>query len=54
MVQGFASTLASRWDKLSDAERRTAVQTIAERAGLLGQLVEQLLLGSGPAPSRSR
>src|SRR5436190_2054296 len=46
VVQGFASTLASRWDKLSDAERRTAVQTIAERAGLLGQLVEQLLLGS--------
>ena len=46
VVQGFASTLASRWDKLSDAERRTAVQTIAERAGSLGQLVEQLLLGS--------
>jgi signal transduction histidine kinase len=46
VVQGFASTLASRWDKLSDAERRSAVQTIAERAGSLGQLVEQLLLGS--------
>src|SRR6185437_14214043 len=46
VVQGFASTLASRWDKLSDTERRTAVQTIAERAGSLGQLVEQLLLGS--------
>src|SRR5262249_15300645 len=30
----------------SDAERRTAVQTIAERAGSLGQLVEQLLLGA--------
>jgi signal transduction histidine kinase len=46
VVQGFASTLASRWDKLSDIERRTAVQTIAERAGSLGHLVEQLLLGS--------
>jgi PAS domain S-box-containing protein len=46
VVQGFASTLASRWDKLSDAERRGAVQTIAERAGSLGRLVEQLLLGS--------
>jgi len=46
VVQGFASTLASRWDKLSDAERRSAVQTIAERAGSLGHLVEQLLLGS--------
>jgi PAS domain S-box-containing protein len=46
VVQGFASTLVSRWDKLSDAERRSAVQAIAERAGSLGRLVEQLLLGS--------
>jgi len=46
VVQGFASTLASRWDQLGDAERRAAVQTIAERAGSLGRLVEQLLLGS--------
>jgi len=45
-VQGFASTLASRWEKLPDPDRRTAVQTIAERAGSLGRLVEQLLLGS--------
>ena len=46
VVQGFASTLASRWDQLSDADRRSAVRTIAERAGSLGQLVEQLLLGA--------
>jgi PAS domain S-box-containing protein len=46
VVQGFASTLASRWDKLEDADRRSAVQTIAERAGSLARLVEQLLLGS--------
>ena len=46
VVQGFASTLASRWDKLTDADRRSAVQTIADRAGSLGRLVEQLLLGS--------
>ncbi|HEX3492202.1 MAG TPA: PAS domain S-box protein [Streptosporangiaceae bacterium] len=46
VVQGFASTLASRWDKLPDADRRSAVQTIAERAGSLAKLVEQLLLGS--------
>jgi len=46
VVQGFASTLASRWDKLGDADRRSAVQTIADRAGALGKLVEQLLLGS--------
>jgi PAS domain S-box-containing protein len=46
VVQGFASTLASRWDKLADADRRSAVQTIADRAGALAKLVEQLLLGS--------
>jgi GAF domain-containing protein/anti-sigma regulatory factor (Ser/Thr protein kinase) len=46
VVQGFASTLASRWDQLSDADRRAAVTTIAERAGSLGRLVEQLLLGA--------
>jgi len=46
VVQGFASTLASRWDKMSDADRRSAVQTIADRAGALAKLVEQLLLGS--------
>ncbi len=46
VVQGFASTLASRWDKLNDADRRSAVQTIADRAGALAKLVEQLLLGS--------
>ena len=46
VVQGFASTLASRWDQLPDTERRAAVRTIAERAGSLGRLVEQLLLGS--------
>jgi PAS domain S-box-containing protein len=46
VVQGFASTLARRWDQLADAERRAAVRTIAERADSLGRLVEQLLLGS--------
>src|ERR1700678_4138656 len=46
VVQGFASTLASRWEQLSDADRRAAVTTIAERAGSLGRLVEQLLLGA--------
>ena len=46
VVQGFASTLATRWEKLTDADRRSAAATIAERAGSLGRLVEQLLLGS--------
>ncbi|MUN41152.1 sensor histidine kinase [Actinomadura litoris] len=46
VVQGFASTLVNRWDKLTDADRRAAVATIAERAQSLGRLVEHLLLGS--------
>ncbi|GLX02215.1 PAS domain-containing sensor histidine kinase [Microtetraspora sp. NBRC 16547] len=46
IVQGFASTLDARWDDLSDAERRSAVHTIAERARMLGRLVEHLLLGA--------
>ncbi|MCG5219683.1 PAS domain-containing protein [Streptosporangium soli] len=46
VVRGFASTLDSRWDKLTDEERRSAVHTIAERARSLGQLMDHLLLGS--------
>jgi len=46
VVQGFASTLANRWDNLSDDDRRAAVQTIADRARSLGGLVEHLLIGS--------
>ncbi|MFG1998100.1 PAS domain S-box protein [Spirillospora sp. NPDC048911] len=46
VVQGFASTLVNRWDELADADRRSAVATIAERAQSLGRLVEHLLLGS--------
>jgi PAS domain S-box-containing protein len=46
VVQGFASTLVLRWDQLSDSDRRAAVRTIAERAGALSRLVEQLLLGA--------
>ncbi|MET8002975.1 PAS domain S-box protein [Nonomuraea glycinis] len=46
IVRGFASTLDTRWDKLSDAERRSAVHTIAERSRSLGQLMDHLLLGA--------
>jgi PAS domain S-box-containing protein len=52
VVQGFASTLASRWDKLPDADRRSAVQLIADRAGSLARLVDQLLLGSRAGANR--
>jgi PAS domain S-box-containing protein len=43
VVQGFASTLVNRWDKLSDADRRSAVATVADRAQSLGRLVDNLL-----------
>jgi signal transduction histidine kinase len=46
VVQGFASTLASRWDKMADEDRHSAVRTIADRAQSLAKLVDQLLLGS--------
>jgi len=46
VVRGFASTLDAKWDDLSDADRRAAVHTIAERAGSLGRLVDHLLLGA--------
>ncbi|MGN6793290.1 MAG: ATP-binding protein, partial [Streptosporangiaceae bacterium] len=52
VVQGFASTLANRWDKLIDKDRRMAVQTIAERAESLAKLVDQLLLGSRAGANR--
>ena len=52
VVQGFASTLANRWDKLPDVDRRGAVKTIAERAESLGRLVDQLLLGSRAGANR--
>jgi GAF domain-containing protein/anti-sigma regulatory factor (Ser/Thr protein kinase) len=52
VVQGFASTLAGRWDQLGDAERRAAARTIADRAGSLGRLVEQLLLGARAGADR--
>ena len=58
VVQGFASTLASRWDKLTDADRRSAVQTIADRAGVPGQAgraaAARLPGGRGPAGGQQR
>jgi PAS domain S-box-containing protein len=52
VVQGFASTLATRWDKLLDTDRHSAVRTIAERAESLARLVDQLLLGSRAGANR--
>jgi PAS domain S-box-containing protein len=52
VVQGFASTLASRWDEMLDGDRRSAVRTIADRAESLAKLVDQLLLGSRVGANR--
>ncbi|MFL6053152.1 MAG: PAS domain S-box protein [Actinoallomurus sp.] len=43
VVRGFSKTLADRWEKLDDADRRRAVATIADRADALGRLVDNLL-----------
>ena len=51
VVQGFASTLASRWDQLGDAERRAAVQTIAERAARSAGWWSSCCSARGPAPT---
>jgi PAS domain S-box-containing protein len=57
VVQGYASTLLTHWENITDDERRGSVERIAERTRALAALVEQLLLGSraglaGPAPTR--
>ena len=46
VVQGYASTLLTHWDGLTDDERRGSVERIADRTKALAALVEQLLLGS--------
>jgi len=40
VIRGFAETLMTRWDALSDEERQEAVGIIAARAEGLGTLVE--------------
>jgi signal transduction histidine kinase len=57
VVQGYASTLLTHWENITDDERRSSVERIAERTRALAALVEQLLLGSraglaAPAPTR--
>jgi len=56
VVQGYASTLLTHWENITDEERRGSVERIAERTRSLAALVEQLLLGSraglaAPAPT---
>ena len=54
VVQGFASTLASRWDQLGDAERRAAVRIIAERAGCWAGWWSSCCSARGPGPTSFR
>jgi NtrC-family two-component system sensor histidine kinase KinB len=46
VVQGYASTLLTHWEQLTDDEQRESVERILERTKSLAALVEQLLLGS--------
>jgi signal transduction histidine kinase len=46
VIRGFAETLITRWDDLTDGERRDAVAIIGARADGLGVLVEQVLQSS--------
>ncbi|CAM3789220.1 PAS domain S-box protein [Nocardiopsis gilva] len=46
VIQGLAGTLIQRWGRLGEGARRNAVDTIADRARTLAELVENLLLGS--------
>lgn len=45
-IQGFASTLLRRWSDLPEADRRRAVEVMAERSGALAKLVDKVMLGS--------
>lgn len=54
VIKGYASTLADRWEALTERNRREAVQTIAQRADELARLVDRLLAASGGAPVAGR
>jgi signal transduction histidine kinase len=45
-VVGFASMLESRWDQMSDDDRRTAIRAIARQSQRLQRLVKDLLVVS--------
>ncbi|MQA06793.1 MAG: PAS domain-containing protein [Streptosporangiales bacterium] len=52
-IRGFSSTLLQRWDDLSDAGRRAAVEVVADRSTALASLVDKVVLGvtvSGEEP----
>lgn len=44
-IQGFSSTLLQRWEELSDAGRRAAVEVVADRSAALAGLVDKVVLG---------
>ena len=46
VIRGFARTLTSRWDELTDDQRQESVRVIADRAEGLGSLIEQVLASS--------
>jgi signal transduction histidine kinase len=43
VIKGYADTLGTHWDSLSDSDRRQAAGLIGQRAGELARLVDRLL-----------
>ncbi|WP_422772584.1 ATP-binding protein [Plantactinospora sp. WMMC1484] len=49
VIKGYADTLGTHWDSLSDPERRQAAGVIGQRAGELARLVDRLLATTNDA-----
>lgn len=47
VVLGYSNTLVNRWDKLSDASRSAALESLATNANRLHRLIDDLLLVAG-------
>lgn len=49
VIKGYADTLTTHWESLSDADRRQAAGVIGQRAGELARLVDRLLASTNDA-----
>ncbi|MEE6309869.1 PAS domain-containing sensor histidine kinase [Plantactinospora veratri] len=51
VIKGYADTLGTHWESLSDSDRRQAAGVIGQRAGELARLVDRLLATTNDAGS---
>ncbi|ROT33708.1 PAS domain-containing sensor histidine kinase [Micromonospora sp. HM5-17] len=49
VIKGYADTLTTHWDSLSESDRRQAAGVIGQRAGELARLVDRLLASTNDA-----